>query len=141
MTIQFKHVSLNDEHLLDQARRMMAKGQAEGAIPAERRELCGDESAIFAFCDSGITGVAVVYAPDEKCLWLDILYVQPEHRRQGIATALIEEAYAVARISGLASLEFGTLVSNGPMQALATRAGFGQPVVYMERPVHRETVQ
>ena len=37
---------------------------------------------------------------EEPCLWVEHIYVRPEHRRKGIATKLFEKAEELARAMG-----------------------------------------
>lgn len=117
------------------AQNLMHAGQAEGAIPKDRAELTGDESAVFAIdAAGGMVGGAVFFQPDgHPNLWLDILYVAPAWRRRGIGRYLVAEVLDQARIMDLRGVEFGTLTTNAAMQALGAMCGFEQSAVYMSR--------
>lgn len=129
--ISFEFSTLADGDRLHRAQAMMSLGQKEGAIPADRPPLDGDEDAIFALSGNETVGVAVFFKPkDENELWLDILYVFSDFRRQGIGAALVECVWRRAGALGLARVRFGTLASNKAMQGLAERKAFGGSVYY-----------
>ena len=55
---------------------------------------------VFAAVDEGAPAGYVVCRIEEPCLWVEHIYVRPEHRRRGIATKLFEKAEALARSMG-----------------------------------------
>lgn len=108
------------------ARRCMEKGQHEGAIPANRSVLTGDETAIvarFATQDGYLNqGISVFYEAEPNVVWLDILFVEPEFRRRNVGWHLLEETRAFAVRQRFKEITLGTLSSNMPMRALMAKA-------------------
>ncbi len=108
------------------AQRCMEKAQAEGAVPANRKALTGDETAIlsrFATQDGFINlGISVFYEPEPGLIWLDLLFVEPEYRRRNIGWHLLEETRLFAVQQRFQEISLGTLASNAPMRALMNKA-------------------
>ncbi|MBM3190204.1 MAG: GNAT family N-acetyltransferase [Chloroflexi bacterium] len=61
---------------------------------------------------------------EQWCGWIQHLIVDPEHRRQGIATALLAQAEAWARGSELLAVRLVVQSKNGPAIALFTSRGY-----------------
>jgi GNAT superfamily N-acetyltransferase len=119
-----------------EAERFFAAMEAEGALPT-REPISGGEDCIFAMAVTGQAwrpvGMATHYQPEGwDALWLDLLYVEPAYRRRGVARRLIAEVVSRADLLGLPRVEFGTMIDNGPMQALAVASGFGNARVNFE---------
>ena len=70
----------------------------------------------------------VVVSPASMALslfWqLRDLYVAPDHRRQGVARALVDDVVADARAAGAARISLQTEVGNDRALALYRSAGF-----------------
>lgn len=113
-------------NILTYAQRCMEKAQAEGAVPANRKALTGDETAIvarFATQDGFIKqGISVFYEAEPGLIWIDLLYVEPEYRRRNIGWHLIEETRSFAVQQRFQEISLGTLASNAPMRALMAKA-------------------
>lgn len=128
-----------------QADRFMECMFAERALPDDRAPLTGNEDAIFAIrSDHGAAGsrgttiqpvgMAVCYQPEGwDGYWLDLLYVDPAYRRQGIGRELIEATVRKATTLGLPFVELGVLAKNQRMWTLAHAALFSDSVVYLKR--------
>ncbi|NTF32327.1 GNAT family N-acetyltransferase [Rhizobium skierniewicense] len=120
----------------------MENAKAEGIIPANRKSLTGDETAIlarFATQDGFINqGISVFYEADAGLVWLDLLYVEPEYRRQNIGWHLIEETRAFAVQQRFREIALGTMASNAPMRALMAKAPglFREELRDHDGPVH-----
>lgn len=108
------------------AKRCMEKSQAEAAIPANRKDLTGDETAIvarFATQDGFINlGVSVFYEPEPGLVWLDLLFVEPGYRRRNIGWHLLEATRLFAVEQRFQEIAFGTLASNAAMRGLMSKA-------------------
>jgi ribosomal protein S18 acetylase RimI-like enzyme len=83
--------------------RLRGKVQSLDLIAAEK-ELAGYQAAKFriyvALCsDDALTGYLVCRIEDDV-VWAESLFVQPDYRRQGIASALYEEAERLAEEMG-----------------------------------------
>ncbi len=64
-------------------------------------------------------------------IWL--LYVEPEHRRRGLARALLTSAETTAIARGFASLGLQVFGDNAPARALYDRCGFTPTALLLER--------
>ncbi len=62
--------------------------------------------------------------PPSDALYVDSLAVHPDARRQGVATALLAQADALARAQGLRAVALDTGLENAGGQALYDAAGF-----------------
>ena len=84
--------------------------------------------ALIGELDSGAAGFAVFYGTFStwECrpgLWLEDLYVRPEHRRAGVGRALLAELAAIAVKRGCARLEWAALDWNEPALDFYERLG------------------
>lgn len=108
------------------AQRCMEKAQAEGAVPANRRALTGNETAIlsrYSAQDGFINlGVAVFCEPEPGLISLDLLFVEPEYRRRNIGWHLLEETRLFAVQQRFQEISLDALASNAPMHALMAKA-------------------
>ncbi len=125
-----------EDNTLAYAQKCMERGQVEGAIPANRRPLTGHETALIArrATQDGFLrlGVSVFYEPEPGLLWLDMLFVEPEFRRQNVGWQLLLETRAHAVSQQFREMSFGTLLTNMPMRALVRR----EPGFFMSAEVH-----
>ena len=69
---------------------------------------------------------AVSPHPPPGMLYVDALATAPEHRRRGVATALLEDAERLARGAGLKGVALDTGIENRAARALYERYGFTQ---------------
>ena len=81
--------------------------------------------------DGGVLVGAVLWTAEEGALYLGRLAVDPEHRRRGIARALIDEAEREARQRGLARMTLGVRRALEDNRRLFASCGFE------ETPLHR----
>ena len=85
-------------------------------------------------------GLAVARRKGEKLGFLEILYVRPTARRNGMATELVREVVSRLREAGAEMLELEVLASNVEAQAIYERWGLkpvevtlGAPLVHLEQ--------
>jgi ribosomal protein S18 acetylase RimI-like enzyme len=62
-----------------------------------------------------------------------LLYVHPNHRRQGIATALLETAHQWAKAQGYSQVSLQVFSSNHAAQALYQKLGYEPEAILMKR--------
>src|SRR5215213_10321497 len=81
----------------------------------------GTNLLLLAYSGEKIAGVAVarehLHPAGDHTLYVDELDTHPDLRRQGIATALMHELFAIARARGLKELWVGTEQDNHPADA------------------------
>jgi len=63
-------------------------------------------------------------SPPPRTLYVDALAVAPDHRRRGVATAMLERAEAAAAAHGLEGVALDTGLHNEPARALYEASGF-----------------
>lgn len=138
--IKYTYVSLSVAKWKSAGDATMEKMFDEDVLPPDRERLTGTENAIFALDEENgrageIAGMLVFFRPeqDPDLLWLDLVYVAPDYRRQGIASVMIHHVAEFASAVGTERLELGTALNNAPMIALAQRAGFADTSVYFKR--------
>lgn len=118
--------------VLTYAQSCLEKARADGSVPKSVPFFNGEETAFvarFPTHDGFIRrGIAVFYEEERGNLWLDLLYVEPEFRRQNVGWQLIEKTRSFAVQQRFSSLSIGVLASNAPMRALMGKApGLFQP--------------
>lgn len=113
-------------NVLTYAQSCLEKARADGSVPKSLPFFSGEETAFIARfpTQDGFTrrGIAVFYEEERGNLWLDLLYVEPEFRRQNVGWQLIEKTRAFAVQQRFRSLSIGVLASNAPMRALMVKA-------------------
>lgn len=123
----------DDAALLAAVHEGFAQAVAEGAITRFREPPTGEESIVWIGLSGPLEGFATYFDVGHGRLWLDILWVHPERRRQGIGSRLLDAV--VARAGGFEQLMLGTTVRNGPMRAMAEARGFEIEGLYYARSV------
>ncbi len=63
------------------------------------------------------------------------LYVRPEARGSGVATALMQEAERIAAARGMRRLMVGVLAGNGPAEALYAGLGFAPHAIELVKAI------
>lgn len=80
----------------------------------------GDSQAVFALTgpENRIGGFATFYEVNERRLWLDILWVEPEYRRLGVGSWLLRRVAETAKAQRLKAVALGHVENNTAMVAL-----------------------
>jgi GNAT superfamily N-acetyltransferase len=115
----------DDDKLLKWVRSRFRLGIEAGAWPEYRSAPDGREPVVVIDNDTrslpaGFATYLLPY-PRRAFVWIDLIWVEPTFRRQGIASALLR---AIGDKHGPCHLQFGTLADNAPMNALAQRLGW-----------------
>jgi len=112
----------------DDVERLFKAAKCEAVIPQDREDLDSHADVLLARDAHGkLVAAAVFMDVGRRRLWLDFLYVMPDRRRDGLATALLEILHSIARERGVAKIMCGVLMNNAAMTSLAARFEF-QPV-------------
>ena len=98
-----------------------------GVLDAVRRP--GVSRILVARRDDAAVGVALMHLLPSiewggRSLWIEELYVAPEHRRTGVARALLGEALRFAREQGAAGVDLETTPGHAAAEQLYVQAGF-----------------
>lgn len=136
MNIILEGISSLQPSQYDFVRAGFEAGKAAGDFPSYREGPTSEEMAVLAVDDFGPLGFATFYHTDSaERVWLDLLWVAPEHRRKSAGTRLLAAVMAYGERHGLA-VEFGTVAGNEAMQKLAESFGL-QPysIGYRKEPI------
>jgi aminoglycoside 3-N-acetyltransferase I len=151
MLIDIRHLTPNDVPLMDALLRTF--GEAFNDVdtytanpPSEgylRRLLGGDSFIALAALKSGVVvgGIAAYelkkFEQERSEIYIYDLAVASEHRREGIATALIEKLkeIAVRRNAGVIFVQADTGVEDEPAIALYTKLGRREDVLHFDIPL------
>jgi ribosomal protein S18 acetylase RimI-like enzyme len=71
--------------------------------------------------------------------YLLLLYVNPDHRRRGLASALLETAHRWARQAGYGQISLQVLSHNQAAQSLYQKLGYQPQAILMSRLLPSET--
>jgi aminoglycoside 6'-N-acetyltransferase I len=111
-------------------RALFEVGVTEGPLAVLGRPSPADDAlALWIGAAPSPAAFATFMDAGDGRAWLDILFVKPELRRQGAATALIEAVGREAASQGFRHLLTGTMPDNEAMQRLALRLGFVQTAI------------
>jgi len=112
-----------EEHAIPLAPELLARA-VDGALEDDGR-------ALILVSRDGDTLVGVAYLSFQwtlerggRALWVEELYVRPEHRGRGIGQQLLEAALEVARARGCRTAELEVEASHARAANLYRRAGF-----------------
>ena len=102
-----------------------ARGAVEDLCAALQGQLNRDSIPVqlVALIGQRVVGVAMLKEHElkslfpEKTNWLGSVYVDPEFRQQGIASALVEQAVCLAQSLGIGKLHLQTLATDGGLYA------------------------
>jgi ribosomal protein S18 acetylase RimI-like enzyme len=87
--------------------------------------------------DEGPVGVARIEAPKRGDAHVQLVYVRPRGRRQGISKALLAEAVADAKARGAKHVSLTVLTTNTDAVAAWRRLGFVEHASFMATPLER----
>jgi ribosomal protein S18 acetylase RimI-like enzyme len=87
--------------------------------------------------DEGPLGVARIEAPKRDDAHVQLIYVRPRGRRQGVAKALLAEAVADAKARGAQHVSLSVLTTNTDAVAAWRRLGFVEHAAFMATPLDR----
>ncbi len=104
-------------------RKALELGKAEGVFPVHRDEPTGDEMVVVALLDGDPIGFVTTYMPKDDLTWIDLVWVDPAHRRKGLGSEMMRIAVLHARKVAPA-VGLGTMTMNLPMQELVKKMGF-----------------
>lgn len=109
----------------------------EGRIVEDPDPPTAGERAVFAVNEFDYAvGMSVFYYPnDNRLAWLHLLYVDPNYRRQGIASELIRLTAQAGRDDGRVRIGIGIPYKNQDMMRLATAFGFADIGSYLVTPI------
>lgn len=108
--------------VLRQAVSEIVRAELGKGFPAGRALPTGEELIVHTGPKLRPTSFAIFFDTDEGYCWLDLLWVDPSHRRQGLATALIDVVEIITETElKLDRLDFGTIAENEAMQSLVKK--------------------
>lgn len=129
-------IEMTDE-LFVTAQKMNAAGIAEGVMP--QGDPVTKTSAMAVKIVDEVVGIVTFYelSPDQSAyytpgVWVQMVYIAPEHRRRGYARRMLVALTQLADDQGL-KLMLGTGTDNAAMQILARWVGFEVDHVVMRR--------
>jgi ribosomal protein S18 acetylase RimI-like enzyme len=140
-SLQFRALHPQDGPLYHSLRLRALQEQPEafGASYAEERALSPAQTAtrlspgpgqctLGAFVDGQLVGMATLRRPPQEKLRhqakITAMYVAPEHRKLGLARALLEHLLSIAASWGVLDVVLVVTAGNGPARELYTRMGF-----------------
>ncbi len=97
---------------------------AEREEIAWRLENMPDAVVHCAHLGSELIGFKIAYATRRRRLYSWLGGVQSQHRRRGVARALMEAQHQWAKARGYVNVETGTIRNNLPMMTLNLQSGF-----------------
>jgi GNAT superfamily N-acetyltransferase len=113
----------------------LAVGVRMGVFQAGPDGLRPDSSAILAIDGDKTVGFATFYEVEGDRLWVHLLWVDEDYRRQGIATDLLQQLEMVAAERGVRSVMLGCMPGNAAMAALLRHEGWPVDHVVYSKPV------
>ena len=96
-----------------------------------------ETEAVIGFAEASVRRDYVNGCETSPVAFVEGIYVVPEHRRRGIAGALIAAIEQWARDQGLHELASDALLENSPSHAMHGSLGFSETerVVYFRKPI------
>lgn len=135
MSFEIRNAAPGDEHAIydlicELAEYEKLRDQVQATPQLLRKYLFEDKkcSALVARAEGEIVGYALFFYSfstfvGRPGIYLEDLFVQPAHRKQGIGTALIRHLARKAREEGCGRLEWSVLDWNAPSIALYEKLG------------------
>jgi ribosomal protein S18 acetylase RimI-like enzyme len=94
-----------------------------------------DGSVFLAEDDEGVVGVARTEAPRRQRSHIQLVYVRPRVRRQGVTKALLAECVRDAGERGATNISLDVLTANEDALAVWRRLGFVEYSMFMSSPI------
>lgn len=92
-------------------------------------EDAGDHRVIGYVVATIEDSIPIYWTP--RCGWIHDAWVEPSHRKLGIATALVREAVARLRAKGITQIRGETAVANDASRALLRNLGWREGTIEM----------
>jgi ribosomal protein S18 acetylase RimI-like enzyme len=100
-----------------------------------------DGSVFIAEDEQGVVGVARAEAPVRKRTHLQLVYVRPRARREGVTNALLAECVRDARDHGATNISLDVLIANEDALAVWHRLGFVEHARFLSTPLEALAVR
>lgn len=101
--MEIRRLTFDDIGSMMRLRDLAGWNQTEADL---RRLLMLEREGCFAACVGGrVVGTATTTTYGSDLAWIGMVLVDPEHRRRGIATALMEQALACLRARGIRTIK------------------------------------
>jgi ribosomal-protein-alanine N-acetyltransferase len=147
MTVTYRTNAATIDQLSDHLQRC-----DDGYVPAlsgrvdiaeYARKVAERATRFEAWSDDGLVGLVAAYLPTASNgpMFITDVSVAPEHRGNGVASALLDECAGYARLHSIVRLRLEVDPRNGPALGLYKASGFASVAevagtVTMERPVN-----
>lgn len=89
-------------------------------------------SSLMAYCVGGVDDAIPIYW-SPRCGWIIDLWVEPEHRRSGLASSVVDAALKRFHALGIDQVRAETAAHNDAVRAMFIRCGFRVASVEMMR--------
>lgn len=117
--------------LVAQVKEHRFPSKSEGVAQVAARILSDEQYGFFLVARMGSDIIGVAYVSTIMSVehggpvgWLEELYVSPEHREQGVGSALLKAVLEQAREAGLIAIDLEVDVEHQRAESLYTRFGF-----------------
>lgn len=118
--------------LLKGVRELFHSARNAGEFDELRTEPNGGEWIVYSGPADAVHGFALVSYAGPGMAAVEPLWVSKDHRRKGLASALLKAACVAARGQGIRTVMFG-IEPGAPMQAIAERDGFAKAGIIMTK--------
>jgi len=112
------------------------------AVAYRRERFEDDESATFVADDGGLAGYVAVNVSESAPVFsrgptgqIGEVYVRPEHRGKGVATALLDRAHEWAADQGCERTALSVNVDNDAARSLYAESGYAPRRLKLDRPL------
>ena len=113
-----------DKDLTSAYEKILQKGQGEGVYPEDLGDVNFHIEVKYIGPRVAPRALITYYYWNPRKVWIDTLWVEPEHRRKGCAGALIKAVLAEAKEKGCISVHLSTLSGNIKMHEMIQRLFF-----------------